>query len=29
MPAQQSQSEAWNMHNGEDLDIPTFLRKKK
>ena len=23
------QSESWNMRDGEDLDIPTFLRKKK
>lgn len=30
MPSQQqSQPEPGNMHNGEDLDIPTFLRKKK
>jgi cell division protein FtsZ len=30
MPAQQApQQEQGNMHNGEDLDIPTFLRKKK
>jgi len=30
MPAQQAaKPEQGNMHNGEDLDIPTFLRKKK
>ncbi len=29
MPAAQPQQEQGNMHNGEDLDIPTFLRKKK
>lgn len=30
MPVQQTeQPQAGNMHNGEDLDIPTFLRKKK
>lgn len=30
MPSQQqSAPEAGNMHNGEDLDIPSFLRKKK
>jgi hypothetical protein len=29
MPATQPQQEQGNMHNGEDLDIPSFLRKKK
>jgi len=29
MPATQQKPEQGNMHNGEDLDIPTFLRKKK
>jgi cell division protein FtsZ len=29
MPAQQAPQEQGNMHNWEDLDIPTFLRKKK
>jgi len=29
MPAAQPKPEQGNMHNGEDLDIPTFLRKKK
>lgn len=31
-PSQSSSNtsqEQWNMHNGEDLDIPAFLRKKK
>lgn len=28
-PAPTQQNEAGNMHNGEDLDIPAFLRKKK
>jgi len=30
LPAQpQSKPEAGNMRDGEDLDIPSFLRKKK
>ncbi len=29
IPASKPQKEAGNMHRGEDLDIPSFLRKKK